>query len=334
MMFGSHTADPPEVAYAVALWGQSNNDGSAVSERLLGDFGYKGILDGYPLARTALAPVPALYDRTRSDIHIYNLQRTDENAFRADDGVWEQYAATNTGNARNRAVRNADGRYGCELALATQIADYTGKEVFIIKPAWGATALNRTDTGASLPGPWLNEAMQIADLYFSRSVRDFATYRPGVRLKFVTLHGWQGERDATQGVSQATHYANLNLLMPYLKRSIYSNFVIETGQEPLFQLTKLKANLTPAEDVISAALLQWVNDDTTLRRFIDVDGLTGEDFPKLEDLTVAEAAPLAKGSPNNALGYPDDLHASHIFVNAVGEAAFNNLVSAGLLQAA
>lgn len=329
MMFGSHTAAPPETAYCIILAGQSNNDGSAVSERLLGDFGYEGILTGYPNPRVA----QPLYDRTPEGVFIYNLQRTDNNAWRTDDGVFEAYQATNTGNARNRAIRNSDPRFGAELATAVKIQKYTGKEVFILKPAFGATALDRADTGASLPGPWLNEAMQIHELYIERMVRDFKVFRPGVRLKIVSWHWWQGERDASQGRSRVQYLADLNVLMPHVRRHIASNFVIENGQGPLFQFTKLKANITPEEDQISLAFQDYVAAHSDAR-FLDVDGLTGQDFPKLEDLTVAEAAPLAKGSPNNALGVPDDLHASHIFVGAVGELGGDNVISAGLLQAA
>jgi hypothetical protein len=329
MLFGNRNTDEPEVAYCIILAGQSNNDGSAISERLLGDFGYKGILDGYPLDRTALNPVPDLYDRTPSGVYIYNLQRTDDNLWYTDDGVWEAYEATNNGNARNRAVRNSDGRYGAELGAAVQIADYTGKEVFIVKPAWGATALAQGDTGASLPGPWLYQCLHLHGLYIQRAVRDFATFRPGVRLKVVHWHWWQGERDATQGRTQAQYYNDLNTLMPQIRRHIYSHFVIQVGQEPLFQFTKLKANETAAEDTISAAIEQYVNEHADAR-FLDVDGLTGEYFPKLEDLTVAEQDPL----PLNSGPYPDDLHASHIYVDAVGELTVLNDIAAGLLQAA
>lgn len=329
---GTTSGSNPTIAYCIIMMGQSNADGGAVSARMGAggnNYAYKGILTGYPNARVAQEN----YSRTPAGVYIYNKQRTDDNLWGVDDGFWEPYEATDTGNAHNKGVANADPRIGCEGALAEAIVDYTGAEVFIIKPSWGATALYSGDTGASFPGPWNYQARQLAtDAYIARAVRDFHIYRQNVKLRLVSVGWWQGERDASQGRSQAQYTADFADYYAYMDKSIKGNFLIESDKLPLWQLVKLKLNETAGETTINAAHQAFVAANPTFARYIDIDQ-GGRDFPRLTDMTVAEASPITKAIPNS-LGIDDDNHSSHITQLAVGEMMFNNVQSAGLLIAA
>jgi hypothetical protein len=324
MIFGTDTA-APEVAYCILHMGQSNGDGNAQGERLANTlWNYRGLLQNWPATRTT----EAQYSATPADVFIYNKQNVFDGPWMDDDGAWEAYTIGASGNSRNRISSGQVTYFGHEAILAQDIVNATGKEVFILKPSFSDTPLSVTLTSPTGPGPWNNVCRTLAaQAYIARAVRDFAAFRPGVRLKIVGVSWWQGENDANGGRTSAQYQADFALFRSMIAPVIEAHFVIDDA--PVWNIVALDFLQTAAEGVINTALQAIC----TAYGYNYVDDHIGKSTRK-RDLTVAQADPLTKGvniTTPNASGGLDDNHTGYIGHQLVGQRCFANIQSAGLL---
>lgn len=321
MILGNASA--PDIAYCILHMGQSNGDGNGQGERLANTlWNYRGLLQNWPATRTT----EDQYSATPADVFIYNKQNTSAGEWMADDGAWEAYEIGSTGNSRNRIATGQEAYFGHEAILAQDIVDSTGKEVFILKPAFPATPLYNAGTSSTGPGQWNNVCRTIAaQAYIEKAKRDFATFRPGVRLVLVNVSWWQGENDAGNGRTSAEYQSDFADLLEMIRPVIAANFVIE--QEPVWNLVALDFNRTAGETVINTAL----DAICTTYGFNYVDDHVGKSLRRNE-LTAGQASPITKGvddvTPNSAGGL-DDNHSNYIAHQLVGQRCFANV--AGIL---
>jgi hypothetical protein len=324
MIFGTDNSTP-EVAYCILHMGQSNADGNGQGQRLANTlWNYRGLLQNWPNTRTSQAQ----YSATPSSVYIYNKQNTSAGEWMADTGAWQAYTIGVSGNSRNRIATGQEAYFGHEAVLAQDIVNLTGKEVFIIKPAFPSTPLSVTLTSSTGPGQWNNVCRTIAaQAYIARAVRDFAAYRPGVRLKLVNVSWWQGENDAASGRTSVQYQADFALFLAAIRPIIAANFVLD--QQPSWNIMALDFNQNAAETVINTALQAIC----TTYGFNYVNDHVGKSTRKM-DLTAGQASPLTKGvntSTPNAAGGLDDEHTNYIGHQLVGQRCFANIQTAGLL---
>jgi hypothetical protein len=325
MIFGTPT--DPTIAYCILHMGQSNGDGNGQGQRLANTlWNYRGLLQNWPATRTT----EDQYSATPSGVHIYNKQNLSAGEWMADDGVWEPYTIGVSGNSRNRInIGGTQAAYfGHEAVLAQDIVNATGAEVFILKPAFPATPLYNAGTSSTGPGQWNFVCRTIAaQAYIERAIRDFAAYRPGVRLKIVNVSWWQGENDAGAGRTSAEYQADFADLLSMIQPVIAANFVLD--QQPAWNLVALDFNRTAGEAIINDALQAIC----TTYGFNYVDAHVGKSTRRNE-LTAAQADPITKGVDNttpNSVGGLDDQHTSYIGHQLVGQDCFLNIQTAGLI---
>ncbi len=325
MIFGDRAEQTEDIAYCILHMGQSNADGNGQGQRLANSlWNYKGILANWPNTRTT----EDQYSATPADVFIYNKQNTSAGDWMGDNGAWEAYEIGPTGNSRNRTASGQEAYFGCESIIAQNIVDATAKEVFILKPAFPATPLWSGGTSSTGPGQWNNVCRTIAaQAYIERAVRDFKTYRPGVRLVIVGVLWWQGENDAGAGRTSAQYQADFAGFLSMMRPVIAANFVLD--QEPVWNVVALDFNRTANETVINGALSAIC----TTYGLNFVNAHISKSLQKLE-MTSAQAAPITKGvntTTPNSVGGLDDEHTNHIGHYVIGEQCFANIQSAGLL---
>jgi hypothetical protein len=307
--------------------GQSNGDGNAQWERLSGnaDYNYHGIKDLYPAVRSGQPQ----YTISPTGVHIYFKGGAQARQWMDDDGVWRVYAMTNT-NGYQRNVHNTGqkGYFGHDGILAQLIQAATGKDTYIIKPAWGTTMIDSNFTSLE-PGCWVNASLAVAtQAYIARAIRDFAAYAPGKRPRIVNVSWWQGEGDATNGMSTADYLASLEIVYEVINSALAQNFVIDADKPPTWNFVGLNFINPATPALINAALSQMATN--TGQYYVDSHlGFGGQGLNK-STLSVAEASPLAVGNPN-ASGGLDDEHSSYIAHQFVGESCFENLTASGIL---
>lgn len=304
----------------ILMFGQSNNDGVFQSTRLANAlWNYKGILAGWPATRVAQAQ----YVDSPSNVHIYDRGALQASDWWADTGVWEAYQA----GVNSRNVRNATNTtlFGTECYLSQCIQDVTGGQVAIVKPSFGGTGLLSTTTSVP-PGSWNYITRGIAmQTYLARAVRDYAAYNPGHVMDPVAVIWWQGEGDASAGVSTANYQSNWLELYGILRDSIRSLFPIQ--RDPVWNLVKLDYYRNAAETLINTALSNCAG---LIPDGYYITAHTGKSLQK-QELTVAQASPLAKGTPTNATGNDDDAHSNYIAGQLVAEEIRDNLVAEGII---
>lgn len=317
-MFGPRTS---AVVTVPCIWvgGQSNPDSAAQSERLANAlWNYKGILAGYPNTRVA----EPQYVANPAGVHIYNRSAAQASDWSLDTGQWEPYEAGV--NSRNVTTASNTVLFGPECILSQCIADYTGGEVAIIKPAFAGVGLLPTSLNTA-PGPFNNVARTIAlQVYMERAVRDWAAYNPGTRLEIVGVIWWQGETDANLGVTGANYVADLTKLYNVMNAGFRRMFV--TRRDPVWNFVSLDFNRSAAEIDINSAVSAFA----TAQGQYFIDDHMGKSLQK-DELTAAQDDPLTKGAPTNASGNDDDNHSNYIAVQLIGESAFNNLVTEGVI---
>lgn len=305
---------PPERVLFILCMGQSNMDGRTISARLANtQYNYKGIADGYPAVRTTQGQ----YTTTPSGVYTYwkTLFPSDDQSL--DNGSWQQLVI-GTNNSHTGAS-TAD-QVGPELSLCTRLREATGLEVRMVKIGFGATGLTNTITTSNAPGNWNNTNRFIAiEYYLKRAMRDFRAAFPNKRPVLVGINWWQGEKDANEGITQATYEAQFESLRQYITQEVYSQFVIQ--RPPIWNLVKLNYWQNAAEDTINAALAAIVAANSADFRLVD-----SQPYPTAAELTSAEAAPVAVGTPNSE-GLNDDGHASYIAQLAVGERMADNILA-------
>lgn len=305
------------VTRGLFLWlkGQSIADGQGLRQRLNGEYSYHGIAAAYPAARVAQTK----YTNTPADTFIYNKAGTVDNNWGLDDGVWETYQAGT--NSHNGDFSNEQNWFGHELSLAHRAGAHLSEEVFVIKSAFGGTGLI-SGGGGSLPGPWNNEARQIgADAYLKRSLRDLRVFRPGVRMRPPIVIWDHGQYEAGIGTTGAAYIAAFEDMYAYDTKVIESNFVLD--RPPVWYLILSNFAGDANEDVINQAKIDIAALHTNVRV---IDGTM---YPRNAYLTTAEDDPIAKGSPNNSVGLPDNNHLSHIGHTAIGELIHLDLINIG-----
>lgn len=316
MILGSINS-APDVAYFIILLGQSNADGRREPTRLGNtQYNYKGIGTGYPAVRTDQAQ----YVSSPTNVFVYHKSVASSDDMSIDSATWQAYTAGVNSS-------HDDNSFGTELSCATRINDLTGKPVYIIKVAYGGTALDPNTPSASQfpPGNWNPTNRYIAmEFYLRRAMRDFRAANPTLRPVLIAINWWQGENDAINGVSTATYEAEFAKLKTYIDARVRGEFVIQVGKEPVWNITRLRFNQDAAEGLINTAL------DNIAAAYTDVEIIDASPYPRGVDLTTAEAAPLAIGLPN-ADGGLDNNHTAYIGLLGIGEKQVDNIVSKGLI---
>jgi len=319
-MFGPTTSSVVEVP-CVLYMGQSNMDGCGQSERLANTlWNYKGILAGWPATRVAQPQ----YVAAPAGVHIYDKLAAQGADLMLDNGVWEPYVAGV--NSRNVAgpASPALVMFGTECMLSQCIADHTGGDVAIIKPAFAGVGLLPTTLNTP-PGPFNYIARTIAMLaYVKRATETWAAYQPGTRLKLVGVVWWQGESDANVGVTGAAYVTALTNLYNFFNAALQSYFVMTRA--PVWNFVALDYYRTPAETDINSSVQAFA----AAQGQYFIDAHVGKSLQK-QELTVAQASPLAKGAPTNASGNDDNEHSNYIAHELVSESAMNNFIAAGAL---
>lgn len=302
-------------AYFVILLGQSNADGRREPTRLQNtQYNYRGIAAGYPTVRASQEP----YAADPSNVYIYRKTGVNTDDFSPDNGSWVSYEAGVTSSYDDNA-------FGSELACATLIQEATGRPVYIIKTAFGGTGLCDTNTASTAPGNW-NPTIRYmaAEFWIKRAMRDFRTANPNLRAEVLCIN-WAGcEQDGVEGRSQAVVEEQFGKFKAYIDKIVGAAFVIEDGREPVWNLASLKYNEDAAEAVINDAI------DSIVATYDDTYKCSVQPYPQGDALTIAEAAPLAVGTPN-ADGGLDNNHISYIGQLSMGELQFANIQTAGLI---
>lgn len=314
-MFGNETSSVVEVPCVVYM-GQSHCDGAFQSERLANTlWNYKGILAGYPNTRTTQEQ----YVADPAGVHIWNRSAAQASDWSLDTGAWEPYEAGV--NSRNVTTASNTVLFGPECFVSQGIADHTGGEVAIIKPAFAGVGLLPT-TITVAPGPWNNNSKHIAlQNYIRAGVRDWAAYNPGTRLKLVGVVWWQGEAEVGSGTSGASYVADLLKLYTFLNEVFQSYFVLD--RLPSWHFVSLDSHRNATEGGINTAVEAFA--DARSNCYF-IDDHKGKSLRKSE-LTAAQDDPLTKGSPTNASGNDDDSHCNYIAGQLVGERIVSNMIA-------
>jgi len=108
----------------------------------------------------------------------------------------------------------------------------------------------------------------------------------------------------------------------YVDKAIAGLFVQD--KKHIWNLTKLDYNRNAGEATINSAI------DALAAAYDDIYTVNAAGYPQSDELSPAEAAPVAVGAPN-ANGWNDDNHSSYISMLAVGEQQFANIQTAGLI---
>ena len=310
MILRGRNSNPPATADFILSLGQSHAMGRQEPTRLQNtQYNYKGIGAGYPTVRSGQGQ----YVLNPSGVYIYQkfLPGGPTDPTSVDDGSWAPYVAGTNSTYKGKA-------FGPELSCATRLSDHTGKDVYIVKCAFGGTGLSSTCTGSSPPGNWNNTVRAVAaEDYLRRAMRDFRTANPTLRPRLLGINWWQGEQDATEGKTSAVYQAQFALFRTYWQGIIQGLFV---EQDFAWNVTKLKYNEDANEATINGALT------TIASTYADTYLVDATPYPQGNALTVSEAAPMAVGSPNTD-GGTDNNHVSYIGLLGVGEYMADNIIA-------
>jgi hypothetical protein len=315
MILGSIAQAQPDPLYLIILMGQSNGAGRQDGRLANTLYNYVGIADGYPAQRTTQAQ----YSATPSDVIIYYKPTARTGDHSIDDGAWQAYeAGVNAGYPTLTSAKI----WGSELSCATRIQQQTGKTVAIIKPAWQSTGLSRGTT-SDLPGTWNYTSREVAaEFYIRRGIEDLKAAYPTRRIKLLAINWWQGETDGTGNIPSADYQRQFAEFKVYIDRLVGGLVVQDVPH--IWNITRLDFNRTASEGVINDAI------DAIEAAYLDVYKVNAAGYPQSDEMTSAEASPVAVGNPN-ANGWPDDDHSSYIAQLAIGEQQFDNILAAGLI---
>lgn len=307
-MFGSskNKYTPPEIIYVIKMAGQSNASGRAQWGRMANnDYNYKGISDaitGYP----AVSGGRPKYLKNPPGCFIYYKGNDRNQNYVTDNGSWQ---ALNAGV--NTVGDGTVDYFGAEVSMATRIQEAIGKEVFIIKAAWGDTALNEFKTGTTWPN--INNYYRTIDsyAYTQRAFRDLKTFRPNAKIVFLGELWWQGEAD----LSVYDQYEfEWNKYQRFMSNIIKSYVSIDRFDYKRI-IVKLKY-YSAANNAIMNNVFDTIAANNPGRVFTIDHSIC----PQKQSLSPAEASPIAIGSPNSG-GGSDDSHSSYISQQYVGEKA-------------
>ena len=294
----------------VLILGQSNAVGRALWERAGSNtnYNYKGIANpstGYP----AVSNGRPMYVKQPSGVYIYNFGDDRNQDYIVANGTWEPLnAGVNTHT--DQAGLSTALYFGCEVSLGQQLKDITGNDTYFVKPAWGATGIGYDTAPGTWPS-WLWYYRNVADLLITRSINSLKAARPNDEIVFQGVVWWQGE--ANQSASAAQYKLYWYRVYNYINNVILG--VLNMPSQPKWYNVKLYYSLNAGEAEKNLAFDQLATENPGV-----VFATTAEGFPRKVDLTVAEAAPVAKAtSGNNSAGVPDDTHNTYISQLGVGE---------------
>ncbi len=292
--------------YVYIALGQSQIAGRAQSTRLSNtDYNYKGIAAGYPTVRSGQAQ----YSKTPSNVKIYK-KPAGNSLFdhSADNGSWTDYNSDN-----NACTDGTAAQFAAELSASVSVADYTGLKVYIIKPAFGSTALDPS-TASSNPSHNYLLSDVAGRFWIERGLRDLRTLEPSAEIVLLPIDWGQGEADASFSVTKTQYKTDFYIYKKRIESSLRKYLSMPEFQSWTF--TKLHFNLTAGETVINSAFNELITEipNTYL---INIDS-----YPRKIELTSAQATPLTRGTPINSEGGDDDNHGSYISMLAKGELYF------------
>lgn len=305
MIWGSRHIDEIAFANVLVVMGQSNAVGRHENSRLANmDYNYHGISAGYPAVRDGQAQ----YTATPDGVYIYRKPGDRSANHSLDNGAWTAYqAGSNSSNSDSSGLLS----FGSELSAAVRLRQATGAPVYVIKCAFGGTGLARTNTGSNVPGNWQTNIRGLAMNYWlSRGIRDLKTYAPGLRPRIMGICWWQGEEDGQMGIGKDEYKDEFLDMQQYMLRTINGLFVVD--KPPVWVVTKLRYLQTAGEGVINDALTELAGENASIE-LVDCSP-----YPKGNELTTQQAAPMNTGTPNSD-GSNDDNHMSYIGRLSVGE---------------
>lgn len=275
-------SNPPKDVYVVLIMGQSNAVGRAEVVRL-----------------SNKKNNPAGYVPNPKRVMIYDKGNMADLDLSKDNGVWKEYHAGINSNTDGSPLNH----FGPELSLSQSITKAKKGTVYIIKAAFGGTALS-PNIPTYYPGNWTEQIIPIAmDYYFKRAMRDLYVREPNSNVHFLGVIWYQGESDAAYGISKTQYTDNFNNLKikvdDYLSKEFHCSYK--------WLLVGLNYNQGEKEEMIDSALCSFVNKDTY---FVSM-----KPYPRKMDLTDSQKWPIQ-------IGNQDDNHSSYIAQIALGKKAF------------
>lgn len=282
-------AQQPPDAFVVLVMGQSNAVGRAEVQRLANT-------TGNPLGYVPNPPNVRIYAKG-------NFQSPD---LTVDNGQWQPYYAGLNSNTDGSPFDH----FGPELSMSQQITRRTGKPVYIIKAAFGGTALS-PGIPTYAPGNWTDTITAAAmNNFLAPAMRDLAIAQPNARIRILGVIWWQGETDAAANVPGWEYQSRFGTL----KSTVNARLAAYAQPDPIrWFIPGLSFSRTPAEAAISASQCAAANASTDSQFFSTLA------YPNKLQLTAAQSA------PTGTMPY-DDIHSSYLAQIAVGEAAANWLL--------
>jgi len=268
-------------AYVILIIGQSNAVGRAEVSRL---------------DNKQYNPMGFIANPSR--VKIYDKGNFADLDLSKDNGSWKDYYAGVNSNTDGSPLNN----FGPELSLSQMITRTRSGNVYIIKAAFGGTALS-PGIPTMYPGNWTEKTTYIAmEYYFKPAMRDLHILETNVKVHFIGVIWWQGESDAAYGIS-ASDYKERFL---NLKKNVDVYLSHEFNIRYKWALIGLNYNHDDKEKVINSALSSLEKQNCHYISTIN--------YPRKMDLNTSQQWPLSTER--------DDNHSSYIAQLAVGTKSF------------
>jgi len=268
-------------AYIVLILGQSNAAGRAEVSRLSNKY-YN----------------PMNYVANPKRVKIYDKGNMADRDLSKDNGSWKDYYAGVNSNTDGSPLNN----FGPELSLSQLITRYKNGNVYIIKAAFGGTALS-PNIPTMYPGNWTDNNLSIAmEYYFKPAMRDLHVNEPNSNVHFLGVIWWQGESDAAAGISASIYKEQFTILKNHADEYLSKEFKYPYK----WVLIGLNYKQDTNEAAINTALKSLSGKDTY---FIPTLA-----YPRKMDLTQSQKWPVESER--------DDNHSSYIAQLSVGAKAF------------
>ncbi|HRD54625.1 MAG TPA: sialate O-acetylesterase, partial [Flavobacteriales bacterium] len=253
-----------------------------------------------------------------------------------DNGSWQPYAI-GVNNAHTGATTT--DQIGPEFSAAITLRDAVGAPINIIKCAYSSTGLCPWINETTPPGTWNPTATYAGNRYTAieyfvrRGIEDFRDANPGVLCKLAGVIWWDGESDANANVTTAQYTTQFNSLLNYMRPELAALFDNDSTEAPQWNLVSLSFRRNAKEALINTALSNIAAavpaaPKASAAADPDIHYVDSWPYPRCQNLTTAQASPIAKGTPNSQ-GGNDNMHASHIAELAVGELCAENILAAG-----
>lgn len=269
-------------AYIILILGQSNAAGRAEVSRLSNKY-YN----------------PMNYVANPERVKIYDKGNMSDPNLSKDNGSWKDYYAGVNSNTDGSPLDN----FGPELSLSQLITRTKKGNVYIIKAAFGGTALS-PNIPTTYPGNWTENILSIAmEYYFKPAMRDLYINEPNSNVHFLGVIWWQGESDAAAGISTSAYNEQFTILKNHVDEYLSKEF----NYPYKWALIGLNYKQDTNEMAINAALKSLSSKDTYF-----IPTLV---YPRKMDLTNSQQWPIKSER--------DDNHSSYITQIAVGTKIFD-----------